>query len=312
MVRTPLTGGVMDGALKTPGVDLVVNEATSVNRNSREMVQGKYDIAEMSLATYFKAREDGLPFTGIPVFTGRRFVQPGIHVRPGAGIKTPADLAGRRVAVPQFWMTSSVWHRIYLSRECGIRADQVRWVTLATERLKSAIYPPGLDVTLIEGRLPGEVLADGTVDAVLVPKHGGRLIGKIPYETPFQDLVAAQRESFSATGVFPIMHFVVMRSEVAKAVPSLAADLFNAFVVGKAAAMEGAVGLENMEEPIWGQTVAAALPLFGGDPWPYGIAANRRTLDVFQDSLLEQGLLRTRVPLETLFEVDAAGTEMAS
>lgn len=312
LVRSPLTAPVLDGAVAIDGITPEIHEANSVNRNSREMLDGAYDVAEMSLATYFKAREDGLDFTGLPIFTGRRFVHSGIHTRPGAGIDSPARLAGRRVCVPQYWMTSSVWHRVLLAQEYGVGADRVHWVTTGPERLKSAGYPPGVDVTCADGKLPGELLADGTVDAVLVPKRGGRMIGDAAYETPFADVIAAQCDSFAATGVFPIMHFIVMRGSLAERSPSLAAALCAAFVAAKASAMADEAGLEDMEPPVWGEKVSASLPLFDGDAWPYGIDANRRTLEVIRESLVEQGLIRTPVKLDALFATNLKQTETAS
>jgi len=301
LVRSPLTGPVMDGTVPVSGVAFAVNEAGSVNRNSQEMLKGLYDIAEMSIATYFKARQEGLPFIGIPVFTGRRFVHSGIHARPGAGIRSPADLAGKRVCLPQFWMTSSVWHRVFLSREYGIDAGQIEWVVTNPERLESAAYPAGVSVTLQQGRLPGQLLADGEVDAVLVPKRGGRLMAGAKFETPFEDVVAAQRDSYVRTGVFPIMHFVVMRGSLVAERPDLPARLYEAFAAAKAGALAAPGGLDGMEEPVWGETTAAALAMFDGDPWPYGLSANRPTLDLFQDCLIEQGLIAKPMPFDELF-----------
>jgi len=311
LVRSPLTGPVMDGTVPVPGVEFTVNDAQSVNRNSQEMLNGRYDIAEMSIATYFKAREDGMPFVGIPVFTGRRFVHAGIHTRPGAGIGNPADLAGKRVAIPQYWMTSSVWHRVFLSQEYGIAAGQIAWVTTHRERLKSAGYPAGVDVTLREGRLPGELLADGDVDAVMVPKRGGRLMAGADYETPFDDVVAAQRNSFDRTEVFPIMHFVVLRGALVDERPDMPARLFKAFASAKADVLAAPSGLDGMEEPVWGETTKASLPLFGGDPWPYGLAANRRTLEVFQQCLIEQGLIKEPMAFDDLFASGCGAMEVA-
>lgn len=312
LVRSPLTAPVLDGTVRVPGVTLAINEAKSVNRNSQEMVKGAYDIAEMSLATYFKAREDGLPFAGLPLFTGRRFVHSGIHVRPGSGIDSPAQLAGRRVCLPQFWMTSSVWHRVLLAREYSLTADRISWVLTNRERLRSAGYPAGVAIEVVEGRLPGELLADGTVDAVLVPKRGGRLMAGAAFEAPFKNVVEAQRASYAKTGIFPIMHFIAMRADLIAEFPGLARDLCDAFVKAKTKAMGDVTALAEMEPPVWGEPVAAALATFGGDPWPYGLAANRHTLEAFRDSLIEQGLLHTRIPIDPLFEVDLTAAETTS
>ena len=312
LVRSPLTAPILDGQFVIGGITLKINEAKSVNRNSQEMLDGVYDVAEMSLATYFKAREDGLPLIGLPIFTGRRFVHSGIHTRAGFGVSSPEQLAGRCICVPQYWMTSSVWHRILLSEEYGVRADQVRWITTSRERLKTADYPPDIDITLVDGVLPGDLLAEGVVDAVLVPKRGGRMMGSAPYETPFDDIVGAQRGSYTKTGIFPIMHFIVMRAPLADEIPTLPSDIREIFGAAKTTTLNDAQALAGMESPLWGETVENALPLFGGDPWPYGIAANRPTLEAIQTSLLEQGFIHTRMPMETLFAAQTGFMEEVS
>ena len=44
-----------------------------------------------------------------------------------------------------------------------------------------------------------------------------------------------------------------------------------------------------------------ARALFGDDPWPYGIDANRATLDAFLLYAFEQGVCRRHLAAETLF-----------
>jgi 4,5-dihydroxyphthalate decarboxylase len=306
LVRSPLTAAILDGAMTIGDIDPVAHEAKSVNRNSRQMLAGDFEVGEMSLATYVRAREDGLPLIGIPVFTGRRFVHSGIHCRPGAGIADPGDLRGRRVGLPQFWMTSSVWHRIFLSSEYDIPQTAIQWVVTSRERLESAGYPPGVEIALSEDNSLGALLNSGRLDAIMVPKRGGRMIGDSPYEVPFAEIVDAQKSSLRQTGIFPIMHFIVMSTDLAKEVPTLPADLFAAFLNAKAAALETPKSLADMEQPIYDAPVADSLSLFDGDPWPYGVEANRQTLDCFLDCVVEQGLVGRRMDIEELFDAGAA------
>jgi 4,5-dihydroxyphthalate decarboxylase len=306
LVRSPLTGPVLDGAIKFDGIEPVYHEGKSVNRNSQQMLAGDFDIGEMSLATFVRAKEDGLPLIGIPVFTGRRFVHAGIHCRPGAEIKEPGDLRGRRVGLPQFWMTSSVWHRIFLSTEYDIPQTAIQWVMAGGERIKSATYPAGVDVTLSEDRSLSELLNAGDVDAIMVPKRGGRMISDIEYEVPFGEIIQAQHASLQKTGIFPIMHFIVIRAELATDLPALPPALFAAFSEAKANALAIAGALDDMETPIYGESTPNTLPLFGGDPWPYGIEANRQTLECFLKCVEEQGLVGRKMDVDELFEWDAS------
>src|SRR5476649_979660 len=118
----PLTMSLIPGALTDPvlrnevlvegDAELTISAGTSVDRNSRQMLDGAFDIAEMSFSTYIKARELGHDLIGLPIFTGRGFLQPGLICSSASGIRKPEDIASKRVGLPQFWMTSSVWHRL--------------------------------------------------------------------------------------------------------------------------------------------------------------------------------------------------------
>src|SRR5215212_5972710 len=105
LVPGPLTQPVLAGEVVPQGVDVSVAAGKSVDGNSRQMLNLAFDVAEMSLATFLKAREQGTPLIGLPIFTGRRFLQPCVLAAASAAVETPADLAGKRVGLPQFWMT---------------------------------------------------------------------------------------------------------------------------------------------------------------------------------------------------------------
>ncbi len=301
LVPSALTTPLLDGEVTVPGVALEPLRAPSVDGNSRAMLNLEFDIAEMSLATFLRARADGVPIIGLPVFTGRRFVQPGMGRAPGAAIASPADLADRRVGLPQYWMTSSVWHRAVLFDEYGIDERAVRWVTVQNERFGNGTFADGVAVELRDGaRLP-ELLKAGEIDAVLFPR---------PIETRFEpetavpvfdDVVAAQRDALGRTGRFPIMHFVVMRDALNEAEPDLAGRLVGAFQRAKSLALGDPGRHGELEPPIHGQGAGESLDLFGGDPWPYGLAANEDVLRWLIDDAHRQSLIDRPVPVSSLF-----------
>ena len=41
--------------------------------------------------------------------------------------------------------------------------------------------------------------------------------------------------------------------------------------------------------------------VFGGDPWPYGVDANRPTLEALVRYLTEQSLIKAPIPVDDLF-----------
>ena len=56
---------------------------------------------------------------GIPAFVSRLFRHSGIYVRTDAGIRTPADLKGKRVGLPEYQITAVVWMRGIMQHEYG-------------------------------------------------------------------------------------------------------------------------------------------------------------------------------------------------
>jgi len=283
-LMTKLTMSLIAGELTDPlirgevtvGGDAAwsIETGTSVDANSRKMLDGAFDVAEMSIATFAKAREQGRDLIGLPVFTGRGFLQPGLIVSAASGITRPEELASRRVAVPQFWMTSSVWHRGVLHQQHAVAQEAIQWFTAAEERFEGVTFPPGVSIArLPEGVQVSAALEAGLVDAMMVPPRGVPKPLHAFMRSPYADVVAAQRAYFASTGVFPIMHFLVMRETVHRRLPWLAPALISAFEAAKRLAEER----HTLPPPI------------GNESWPFGLAANARALDTFFGFAREQG-----------------------
>lgn len=306
LVPGPLTQPVLAGDVVPAGTDVAVTAGKSVDGNSRQMLNLAFDVAEMSLATFLKAREQGTPLIGLPIFTGRRFLQPCVLVSTRAGIERPSDLAGKRVGLPQFWMTSSLWHRGILEQQHGVAQDAVAWHTITEERFAGLEMPPY--VTLRRGAAEGsgppdgflqELLLAGELDATMTPRPGDELARRDSrVRQLYRDVVQTQREYYLSTGVFPIMHFVVMRAELDAQHPWLAESLCAAFAAAKARTRAAGAG---PEPPIAGMAPAEVAAVFGEDSWPYGLERNRRTLETFVGFATRQGLLHQPIPVDELF-----------
>jgi 4,5-dihydroxyphthalate decarboxylase len=287
LVAGELTDPLIAGAVAVEGdVTFAITAGTSVDANSRQMLGGAFDVAEMSFATFLKAREQGRDLIGLPIFTGRGFLQPGLLVSVASGITRPEDIAARRVGVPQFWMTSSVWHRGILLQQHGVRAETIEWFTAAEERFESVTFPAGVNITrLAEGVNPNAALEQGLVDAVMVPPRGARGPMRPGTRSPYADLGEAQRTYFAKTGVFPIMHFVVMRESVHRTLPWLAAAIQTAFLESKRQA----------------EKAGAIAPRIAGEKWEFGLAENARALDTFLGFAREQGWVSDKLTLAECF-----------
>lgn len=316
LIAGPRTNPVINGDVPIANVTAQAQAAQSVNTNSLEMLGLKYDVAEMSLATYTHARERGMGLVALPIFPGRRFMQNGVVYAPNSGIKDPSELRGKRVGLPQFWMTSSVWHRLTLHREYGIAQKDVKWITMAPERLETLRLPPEATQNT-SGKNPRELMASGELDATMGAGGGGEGGGRgeggggggssesEPRPIPaYPEPGKAARAYFEKTRVFPIVHLVVMKQELADKEPWLVESLCNAFVQAKQRTLSETLETDS-ELPIPGLSTSETVALFGDDPWAYGISKNRVILDTFLEDVQEQGLINKKMAPEDLFVSNA-------
>ena len=209
----------------------------------------------------------------------------------------PLDLAGKRVGVRAYTVTPGVWARGILKHEFGLDLDAVTWVLGSDEHVAEFVEPPNV-VSAPPGSDLGEMLLDGELDAAigvggLDPARGRPLI---------PDARAAALRFHEDTGVYPISHIVVIRNDALEANPWLPRELFGLF----AEARDGyATRLASGAAPHASDGSVAPLRSAGvAEPLPFGIEANRVTLETFIEWNLEQGIIPERVGVEELFAQD--------
>ncbi len=294
LIASALTEPILSGNVADSALDLDLSTAT-VDENSRAMIGGRYDIAEMSMATYVQARSRGHELMALPIFMGRRFLQPCVACAPSAHIASASDLRGKRVALPQFWMTSSMWHRGLLVHEYGVAARDINWVTTQPERLDVG-FSPDVRVTTVEDRPLPSLVLDGTVDAIFAPRPPAR-DGKLAFL--FEDPVATSLEYRRRTGIYPLMHTIVVREPLLRDTPGLAASLYELFTRSRDFAYAHPSAVE-IESPIAGLTFEAARAALG-DPYPYGRAINTAAIDAFLGYAAEQALTAEKLDIDETF-----------
>jgi len=309
LVPSPITRGVIDGTIKPRGgIELEVQDNSKktvsqvIEENSKAMVAGELDVAEMSFGTYMRARDIGAPIRALPIFPGRRFLHPAIIVAQDSSIQRGEDLRGKRAAVGQFWQTAFVWHRALINSEWGIKQTDLTWITTAPERWDKLPKAQG-DVTQdTSGRDPLTLLRAGEVDVAFIT-NGNGLQGDgsdLRVRRLFPNVAQAQLEYFSRTGIFPIIHLVVAKEEIAND-----ADTFDRLSEmlrdAKQAALDDMIASPT-EAPVYGGKPDEIRATFGSDPYPYGIEANRKTLElVLEDAANNQHLTDRKLAVDELF-----------
>lgn len=315
LTRNERTRPVTAGVVQPQGLELRVTRLSPSEMFWRQLKFSEFDVSEMSLASLMIATAAGpTEWVAIPVFTMRQFFHTTILVRAGAGIRAPADLAGKRVGVAEFQQTRAVWARAVLEHEFGVDQRRITWFMERTvERSHGGATgfraPEGVDLTYIPPSTDiGNLLIAGELDATLyyyaqrnlVDRALTSLDGRSEIRPLFADAGAEGRRYFDKTGIFPINHCVVVRRELYLRHPWVALNLYNLFAAAKdVLAAERNAALAGHFET--GLLARELLPAVASDPYPYGVRSSRTVLEMLSQALHEQGLTDRRVGLDELF-----------
>jgi 4,5-dihydroxyphthalate decarboxylase len=276
-----------DGTVAPRGVELEFEEVDPLIRAFRRMVRERaYDVCELPITTYACAREHGKAFTALPIFLVRGFHHGAILANTRV-VREPRDLEGKRVGVNRgYTVTTGVWARGVLATEHGVDLDEVTWVLSGDEHV--AEYKPPPNVVPIEpGRTIDELLAAGELAAAV-----GVDVRHPDIEPLIPDAAEAGFRALRERGHYPINHLVVVKDELLDERPELAQGLFDAFAAAKERYLE-----DGELEPLH----ARVREIVGGDPLPYGVDANRVTIEELLDHATTQGILRRRPDVDSLF-----------
>jgi 4,5-dihydroxyphthalate decarboxylase len=270
----------------------------------------EFEASEMSSSDFIRRHLAGNgPFVALPVFVSRVFRHGHIAVDRRV-IKSPKDLAGKRIGVPLYPMTAAIFIRGLLQHDHGVDLSGVTWVEGAINEAKPHGNPTRLPFAkpiAIEANNSGKSLSDlleaGEIQATIGAGLPDAIKTNPDIVRLFPDYHARERDYFKRTGIFPIMHLVVVRRDLYEQHPFVATSLFNAFCDAKSRAAERMryLGVLRYMLPWLASHIEEIDAVFGGDPWPYGIDANRATLEALVQYLVEQGLIAGPVPIEQLF-----------
>ncbi len=309
------TRPLVEGTVNVEGVDASFHSTPVVTKIFEGIIKGDLDVAELGLTYYLRVLDLGDPqLTAIPVFPNRQFRHSAIYVNTSSGIKKPEDLAGKTVGeFALYGHDAGVWPKGILSDEFGLRPEQCRWIVgrldwpLPPITFVPRPVPAHVEVTEALEKDLGALLDAGEIDALIsanVPKcflQGSPKVARL-----FPDPKAVEQDYFRRTGIFPIMHLVVVRNELLAKHPDLAERIYRAFCEAKDATMNqyklGQI-FNNMATmvPWFAQLLGETRQLMGDDWWPYGVKANRKAVDTFLRYHFEQGLSKRHLTCEEIF-----------
>jgi 4,5-dihydroxyphthalate decarboxylase len=303
------TRPLSDGLVQIDGVDPVFMALDPEEIFFRAFRHAEFDICELSMSSFtVKTAQGTCPYVGVPAFVSRAFRHTAIYVRTDR-IKKPADLKGKKVGVPEYQLTANVWARALLEDDHGVKPSDIHWIRgglVDAGRVEkiTIMLPKGVKLEEApEGRTLSSMLESGEIDAFIGPRvptpfeRGHPHVGWL-----FADPVAAAKDYFKRTGIFPIMHLIGVRRELVDQHPWLPGAVFKAFDRAKTIALEKLSDTSSTKVtlPFVEEQLKAVRELMGQDFWPYGVEPNRKTLESFLRHHHSQGLSPRLVTVEEM------------
>lgn len=293
---------LIDGAVTPSGLELTILTLASPQRHGRMLRHEEFDVCELSLAAYLVARDQGRALTAIPVFPHRRFRHGYAVKRMECGIDAPADLNGKRVGLDTLQNSAGLWLRGILQDHHGVDLRSIEWWCQEDEDIpfepapwmNVRRVPPGetIDRMLVAGQLEGALYPE-VLPSVRI---GCSRVGLL-----FPNPKEAEVDYYRKSGIFPIMHTVVIKNAILDTDPWVAVSCLQAFQRSKE------VCYRRLKDPrslplVWArEALQEQEALLGPDPWPYNLDDNRRALEAVVRYEFDQGMIKKKPTIEDLF-----------
>ena len=274
----PLTQALKKGEVKSPSVRLDFADVKTPSAAFKRVVRDlEFDCAELAIVTFLMAKAHGKPLVLLPAVVMARFQHPHIVYHAERGVLSPADLAGRRVGMRSYTVTTTTWLRGILADDYGVDLDRVKWVTFEEPHVAEFRDPPSVE-RAPEGKQLMAMLLAGEVDAAILPS--------VPTDPRLRPLIpdpeAAAEAWRKKYGALQINHMMVVKDSLSKSDPQTVREIYRLLAASKK---------------------AAKLPKAGElDTTPFGLEANRRNLEVAIDTVYRQKMIPRRFAVEELFD----------
>ena len=320
MSSLPLTFGcgpsdrvaaIFDGRVRIEGCELSCFPIGPEEAFHRAFAGQDFDLTELSASSYLLATSRGeAAYFALPIFLSRVFRHSAYYIRTDRGIRSPEDLRGKLIGVPEYQMTAALWARGILSDEYGVKSQEIRWRNGGlnnpgrTERTPISL-PPEFELQSIPSDATlSKMLEAGELDGVITARAPACYTAGAPnVDRLFPDFRAAEEAYYQKARMFPIMHLLAVRRTLVESHPWLAASVTKAFYEAKHLAMAEMheIGVLPTMLPWLQDDLKRAQSILGPDVWPYGVPDNRKEIEAMSRYSVEQGLSTRQVALEELF-----------
>ena len=311
---------LMNGTIEADGIDLIPTYSHPAETFWRQLKFHEFEVAEMSMSSYLIARSQGADMIALPVFPSRRLFQTELAYHVDSRIEQPRDLVGKRLGIAEYQQTAALWIRGILEHDFDVSQYKIHWYMERSEEMShgaaTGFKPPAgisfnrippnksLASTLVENELDVAHIASPWVLRANALDRSSRITGGGDWSKVrplFPDRIAEGARFFQKHGFLPVNHAYIIRSDIYRKHPWVAASLYEGFLRAKAVAREQL--LEQIPSAlIFGEEYFSITSAsVGDDPFPYGIKANAPMLETITGYSHEQGLTPRKMKVEELF-----------
>ena len=301
---------LMEGRVRIEGVELdPVEELGPTPAGDSRMKTGDFGLCDLNMGYWLAAIDQGWDIIGLPIFVKRKSAHWYMVVRNDRGIGGPKDLEGKRIATRSFRSAIVTWCRGLLKHRHGVDTSTFRWLVTDAED-HFPIYDKSASVeTVQDGRVSVkdhlQRLLDGEVDAFLGDISDPELFGWVASDARirrlFPDYVEEDLRLWRDESIFTPVHMMVLSGKLDREDPTLAPRIYDAFQRSKAQAYYDLLRDRGSFSVIYLREYVEEQFKKWGDPFVYGIEANRRMLDWYIDISHEQGIMAKRYALNEVF-----------
>lgn len=273
-----VTRALKQGEVRSPDIVLDFADVKMAHHAFRRVVRDlEFDVAELAIVTFLLAKAHAKPLVLLPAVVMSRFQHPYLVYNAERGSLSPGDLAGRRVGIRSYTVTTATWIRDILATDYGVSADAIRWLTFEAPHVAEYRDPPNVERAAEGHNLIG-MLLNGDVDAAIVAEipSDPRLKPVIP------DPSAAARDWHARNQALQINHMVVVKQSLSTSNPQAVSEVFRMLAESK--------------------RKAGLFPAHEIDQNPFGLEALRRSLDRAIDCVYRQGMIPRRYAVDELFD----------
>jgi 4,5-dihydroxyphthalate decarboxylase len=309
VMRYDITLPLLEGRVPIEGVTLnPVKSSSMINKEDPKLKAGEFGLMDLNIGYFLPAIEAGWEIIGLPVFSKRKPAYQLIFCHADAGIRTPKDLACKRIGSRTYRTALTVWARGLLRERYGVDFANVTWVLQAKEVFP--VHDAKLKIDYVdETRNMAQRLIAGELDAMITDVSDTKMFETLEQNPKikrlFSDYVQEDLDLYNDTGIFTPVHMVVMSRKLDRERPELGGKFYAAFERAKALAYDDILSDRGGFSVVYLRERLKEQMANWGDPWKHGVKANRTTIDAFIKYNLEQGMIR-HAP--TYADIFAAGT----